>query len=89
MNSPPDNWKRNRVDLSQFYLSPDDKLWIGQKVVSKDFSVKELVDRYNLDAKLIYKYGKLFRRGIRPQDSAGRPQLLSEVRYENDRQSCQ
>ena len=79
----PCPWPRGNTDLSQVQLTPEQKSWLGHQLAQNLTTVAKLTKRFNLSARLLYKYAEKAKEGCMFQSVAGRPPLLTP-RAESD-----
>ena len=66
-------WGRESVDLSEVELTSAEKSWLGTQIFTKQCSVAELSEKYNLKTKVLYKYGDKVGQGAIFYEGDGRP----------------
>jgi hypothetical protein len=66
-------WGRDHIDLRGIPLTSEQKCWLGTQVSTNTLKVAQLVARYQLDKKVLYKYGAWVAKGAILYSGEGRP----------------
>ena len=64
------------TDLSQTQLSREQRLWIGQAILSKRYKARFIADKWNLKYKAVIKYSYRLGKGRIPAEKTGRPRVI-------------
>lgn len=67
------------VDMKHVKLHLDQKNWLANEVISTGISGYELGKRFNLDRRIINRYVRTIRSGVKLRETGGRPKILDSI----------
>jgi hypothetical protein len=66
-------WGRDHIDLRKVVLTAEQKYWLGTQIFTNTLTVAQLVYRYQLGGKVLYKYSSSVAKGTILHGGRGRP----------------
>jgi hypothetical protein len=73
-------WGRGKTVLDSNYLSKDEKEWLGNQVLNKTSTSKELADRFSLKSNTLRNYARSIKNNKQLNDGTGRLTKLTTER---------
>ena len=64
------------TDLSQTQLSREQRLWLGQVILSRRYKARDLANKWNLKYSLVRTYSYRLSKGRIPAERTGRPRVI-------------